>query len=138
MSENEQVNDSELPVELEAPKAKRGRKPKATVDEVTLEVEVPESDAEVEIEDIEIILPLPLAIAEPKVPVQTLFQKIAELATRSDSRSINRAVTVHKAGGTVAVTKERSLLFCPSKHPDKGGREALIRTGKVKVLIADL
>lgn len=67
-----------------------------------------------------------------------LASKIKELVPAVDSRDIQRAISVHKKGGTVAISNSGRLVFLPSKSPDQGGKEVLSRSGRIKSFLIDL
>ncbi len=75
---------------------------------------------------------------EMEVDTRPLLDKIQGLATKSDYRQINRALHVHRLGGTVAITKDGKLAFAPHRAPENGGKQALLRSGRVCVFVSDL
>lgn len=78
---------------------------------------------------------------EPEAAVDTpkpLAQRIKDLATRATPSDIRRALSVTKRGGTVGVTKDGKLTFAPGVHPDRGGKQQLLRKGNIRAFVSEL
>jgi hypothetical protein len=128
-----------------APTSKRGkRKAKATSvelqdvsqekDEATTEVETTEAEATEETVDSLAAIRSRLLAALPK----TLEEKILAIAPGTPSRTLLRALHVNKTGGTAAITTAGTLVFLPSHAPEKGGKQTLSRSGRIRAFVADL